>query len=129
MQCRLPTQGPREAWLSEGSLSGGLQTKVCTPSKGLQGHRPDNPPCQISGTYSLVIINPSLFGTSVPLIKVEDCQDTFRRNDWHCLKKKKKSMFKKKDKVLLQEITTPLAYSGCEIMLLAMRLGSLLLSQ
>lgn len=38
-------------------------------------------------------------------------------------KEKKNSMFKKKDKVLLQEITTPLAYSGCEIMLLAMRLG------
>lgn len=37
--------------------------------------------------------------------------------------KKKNSMFKKKDKALLQEITTLLAYSGCEIMLLAMRLG------
>ena len=35
----------------------------------------------------------------------------------------KNSIFKKKDKVLLQEITTLLAYSGCEIMFLAMRLG------
>lgn len=52
-------------------------------------------------------------------------QDPFRRKDLHCLKENKNQMSKKKekDKVSFQEVTTLPAYSGHEIMLLAMTLG------